>query len=69
MTDKKAPYNQEPYSPPSCHGFELSQCCGADLDIDSLMCKKCKEHALNECADCKEKNCKDRITLEYPNYL
>lgn len=41
----------------ACDGWKTSDCCGAAVDPDILICGDCKEHCSVQCDDCPEQDC------------
>jgi hypothetical protein len=38
-----------------CDGAEMSDCCGAMVDPDLLLCHECHEHCQTQCDECEDK--------------
>lgn len=63
----------------ACTGFKESNCCGAHIEPEIGICgmgfapwspetptqtgEGCGEHATNECSECEENDCPNRLTI------
>jgi len=41
----------------ACDGWRTSDCCGAAVDPDILICGDCRDHCGTQCDDCPEEDC------------
>ena len=45
-----------------CDGYMLSDCCGAPIDTDILICSECKDHCGNYCDNCDDaEECENKL--------
>lgn len=74
--DNQMPPEDDNVDCPDCDGsgkVDLSNCCGADVDSDILICSKCHEHCdLSDCDTCEgtgQVSAKNERAKAYEEYL